>query len=95
VLSQLVRYHVVDGALTSSTVAEGDTTKVTLLANASVKITKDGSIITLDDSAEVVTADVQASNGVLHKIDQVLIPTVAGFTLPAECTATLTAGVLR
>ncbi|MCU0686796.1 MAG: fasciclin domain-containing protein [Polyangiaceae bacterium] len=94
-MSQLIRYHVVDGALGSSAIPDGDTTKATLLANASVKISKGGSIVTLNDEAEVVTADVLASNGVLHKIDRVLIPTVAGFTLPEDCNAALTAGVLR
>jgi uncharacterized surface protein with fasciclin (FAS1) repeats len=71
-LKQVLLYHVVSGKVTSDQV-------VTLSSAATVEgspiaiAVKDGKVY-LNDSTQVTTADVEASNGVIHVIDQVLMP---------------------
>ena len=44
------------------------------VAGPPIKIAvKDGKVM-LNDSANVVTTDIEASNGVIHVIDQVILP---------------------
>ena len=50
--------------LTSATSVEGSPIAISV---------KDGTVY-LNDSAKVVTPDVMASNGVIHVIDQVILP---------------------
>lgn len=70
-LTNILLYHVVSGKVTS-----GDVVKLksaTTLAKSDVKINvKDGKVFI--NNAQVTTADVMASNGVIHIIDTVLIP---------------------
>ena len=71
-LKQVLLYHVVSGKVTSDQVVEltsADTVEGSPIAIA----VKDGKVY-LNDSTQVTTADVEASNGVIHVIDQVLIP---------------------
>ncbi|WYL94024.1 MAG: fasciclin domain-containing protein [Gloeotrichia echinulata IR180] len=70
-LVKILTYHVVSGAIDSKTIkpgevktVEGSSVKVTLTKKGSVKV----------DKARVTKADVKASNGIIHVIDQVLIP---------------------
>ncbi len=46
----------------------------TLLSGASIDVVVDGAQITLNGLSNVIGADVDASNGVVHLIDEVLIP---------------------
>ncbi|PJF47581.1 MAG: fasciclin domain-containing protein, partial [Chloroflexi bacterium] len=39
-----------------------------------VAIQVDGDTVVLNDAAKVITADVMASNGVIHVIDTVILP---------------------
>ncbi len=70
-LTNILLYHVVSGKVTS-----GDVVKLksaTTLAKSDVKIkVEDGKVFI--NNAQVTTADVMASNGVIHIIDTVLIP---------------------
>jgi uncharacterized surface protein with fasciclin (FAS1) repeats len=69
-LTAILLYHVVDGAVYSSDLTDGDT--VTLEGSSvTTLITSDG--VTVNE-ANVTTADIAATNGVIHVIDQVLIP---------------------
>lgn len=69
-LTAILLYHVVDGAVYSSELTDGDT--VTLEGSSvTTLITSDG--VTVNE-ANVTTADIAATNGVIHVIDQVLIP---------------------
>ena len=69
-LVALLKYHVVAGKVTSDQVVK--VKEVKTLQGTMVKVTaKDG--VTIND-ANVVKADVHASNGVIHVIDAVLIP---------------------
>ncbi|MBD2355155.1 S-layer homology domain-containing protein [Tolypothrix sp. FACHB-123] len=71
-LIKLLRYHVVSGQLTSSQLSTGQVT--TLEAQpVNVKVDTANNQIVVND-AQVIQANVQASNGVIHAINQVLIP---------------------
>ena len=68
-LDQVLRYHVVEGAVTSDQLAAGP---VTTLEGQDLTIGLDGGVTAND--ANVITADITADNGVIHVIDSVLIP---------------------
>lgn len=70
VLVQILTYHVVSGAVYAADVTTGD---VPTVEGSNIAIdTADG--VVLNGSATVVTADVEASNGVIHVIDAVILP---------------------
>lgn len=69
-LQQILTYHVVPGGLTSESIQPGD---VETVAGEPVTIEADAGELTVS-GARVIQPDVQASNGVVHAIDQVLIP---------------------
>lgn len=69
-LAEILLYHVVDGALGSSGVASSSL--IPTLNGQAVTIAQDGSLTV--DGAGIVAADVSATNGVIHIIDQVLLP---------------------
>ena len=70
VLRDLLEYHVVPGATLSNQFSNGD---VTTVGVEKITVSTVGGV-TLNGSASVTTADVPASNGVVHIIDEVLIP---------------------
>ncbi|MDH5832799.1 fasciclin domain-containing protein [Luteimonas kalidii] len=70
-LVAILTYHVVPGRYPASTVVTLD--EATTVQGGSVDIATAGSGVTVD-GANVVTADVAASNGVIHVIDKVLMP---------------------
>lgn len=70
-LTNILLYHVVSGNVTSGEVVK--LKSATTLAKSDVKIkVEDGKVFI--NNAQVTTADVMASNGVIHIIDTVLIP---------------------
>ena len=71
-LPDILLYHVVSGEVTSDQVVE--LTEATTVQGATIAISVMDGTVTLNDSAKVVTADVPASNGVIHVIDAVLLP---------------------
>jgi transforming growth factor-beta-induced protein len=70
-LRAVLLYHVVPGAVPSSAIA-GPTAAKTL-NGANLQLRRAGGMV-MADNARVIAADVQASNGVIHVIDTVLIP---------------------
>ncbi len=68
-LKAILLYHVVPGKVTSSQIAPGE---VKTAGGQSVTVATDGGVKIND--ASVVKADVEASNGVVHVIDKVLLP---------------------
>jgi uncharacterized surface protein with fasciclin (FAS1) repeats len=69
VLVKILTYHVVPASVLAADVTDGD---VATVEGQTVKLsTKDGVTV---NGAKVVTADVKASNGVIHAIDTVLVP---------------------
>lgn len=71
-LTSILTYHVVPGEVMSSDLTDGMTP--TTVQGGSVTIDTDGGVMV--NSANVVTADIQASNGVIHVIDEVLMPSM-------------------
>lgn len=70
-LKAILTYHVVAGAVGSSAVTDGLSAATLQGQNLSFQVA-DGRVKV--DSATVVTADIEASNGVIHVIDTVLLP---------------------
>jgi uncharacterized surface protein with fasciclin (FAS1) repeats len=69
VLAQILTYHVVAGKVMAADVTDGDVPTVegnTIALSTAMGVTVNG--------ANVVTADVEASNGVVHAIDAVILP---------------------
>lgn len=71
-LKKVLLYHVVSGRVTSDQVVE--LTSADSVETSPIKISVTDGKVYLNDSAMVVTADVQASNGVIHVIDKVILP---------------------
>jgi transforming growth factor-beta-induced protein len=71
-LKQILLYHVVSGKVTSDQVV--DLTSADSVAGPAIAIAvKDGKVV-LNDSATVVTTDIETKNGVIHVIDAVILP---------------------
>ena len=70
-LVAILTYHVVPGRVTASQVATMDA--ATTVQGGKVAIAASGGAVTVN-GARVVSADVAASNGVIHVIDKVLMP---------------------
>lgn len=68
-LAQILTYHVVPGAVTSSDLTEGE---VATVEGSDVTVSLGDSVMVND--AMVTTPDIEASNGVIHVIDKVIIP---------------------
>ena len=69
-LKDLLTYHVIAG---KSMAADIKNSKATSLNGAHLELSKAGEFVTVE-SAFVTTADIVASNGVVHIIDTVLVP---------------------
>lgn len=72
-LVDVLTYHVVNGIAVSGSLKEGQKIKTVLGSKVSVSLDP-----TRINSALVTTADILASNGVIHVIDSVLIPPTIG-----------------
>lgn len=70
-LTDILTYHVVEGEVTSEQVA-GMNSATTVQGQAVMIKVENGNVYIND--AMVVTADIQAENGVIHVIDTVLLP---------------------
>lgn len=70
-LKKVLLYHVVSGKITSADVVGLNSANT--LAEVELKIKTDDSGVMINN-AKVITADVNASNGVIHVIDTVLLP---------------------
>lgn len=69
-LRSLLLYHVIAGNMPSSTLKDGE---VKTMNGEKIKIDVDGDKIEVDES-KVFSADVPATNGVMHSVGTVLIP---------------------
>ena len=70
VLRQILTYHVLPGAVRSTDLATGS---VTTVEGEDLDVTKNDAVTTVND-ANVILADVVASNGIIHVIDSVMVP---------------------
>ncbi|MGR8948540.1 MAG: fasciclin domain-containing protein [Gammaproteobacteria bacterium] len=71
-LISILTYHVVPGNVKAADVAQ--VTEAKTVQGDSVKVTVNDSGVMIDD-AKVLATDIEASNGVIHVIDQVILPT--------------------
>ena len=71
-LVKILTYHVVPGSVTSKMLKSGQQVATVEGSNVTVKISRKKVMI---NNAKVILADVKASNGVIHAIDTVLMPT--------------------
>ena len=70
-LSKILTYHVVSGKTMAADLKDGQ--ELTTVQGSKLKVTvKDGKVTV--GGANVTSADVAASNGVVHVIDKVLLP---------------------
>jgi len=98
-LSNILLYHVVSGsAVAASAIRAGQTALPTAgTGNAPFFVTKAGTAVSVNGS-RVTTADVSASNGVIHIIDKVLLPpagTVLAIVQADTSLSLLTAAAIR
>ena len=70
-LRALLQYHVVGAELFSDDLFNGDVQ--TLLSGQTILVNTDGGV-TINQTSNVTQADIDASNGVIHIIDEVLFP---------------------
>jgi uncharacterized surface protein with fasciclin (FAS1) repeats len=70
-LTAILTYHVVPGAVKAEQVTK--LTEAKTVNGAMVKVSTDHGKVMIND-ATVVTADIPASNGVIHVIDKVILP---------------------
>ena len=83
-LAGILTYHVLSGAVYAADVTDG--LSVATVNGANLSFTVADGVVTVGD-ATVTTADVPASNGVIHIIDAVLMPPAPAPTLDIPATA--------
>jgi uncharacterized surface protein with fasciclin (FAS1) repeats len=69
-LKAVLAYHLIPGKVMAADVKNGNTKTVN---GANVALSRAGDFVTVED-AVVQTADISATNGVVHTVDSVLIP---------------------
>jgi transforming growth factor-beta-induced protein len=94
-LTVILRYHVLPteqraAAVLATATANGEFTAL----GGKIRGSLQGTTIRLDASASVVTPDVLASNGVIHEINAVLLPSVLDVATTDDRFTSLTAAVL-
>lgn len=72
-LKSILEYHVLGTVQKAGDIATGDNQEVTTLGGQKVYITKNADGVSVN-GAKVTSADISASNGVIHVIDHVLMP---------------------
>ncbi len=72
----VLQYHVTTGRRASNSVVpkNGMRTIETLLPDATFDVYPDLSIMAIGNSANIMSADISASNGIIHVIDTVILP---------------------
>ena len=98
-LNNILLYHVVSGtALSAATIPTGQTTVPTSVSgNTPFFVSKAGTAVSVN-GARVTTADIPASNGIVHAIDKVLMPPTGTILAVAQADTSLsllTAAAIR
>lgn len=72
----VLKYHVTEGRRASNSVVpkKNKRTIVTILDGATFDVAPDLSIMAVGNKGKIATADISASNGIIHVIDTVLLP---------------------
>ena len=74
-LTDILKYHVIAGRVDSEAVLKAASAATLLGPQVKITKTESGALI---NNARLITADIDASNGVIHVIDRVLLPSAAG-----------------
>jgi transforming growth factor-beta-induced protein len=72
VLDAVLGYHVIASEVASSAIANGSSSATTL--NGKIYLSKGAAGVFINGTSKVTTADITASNGVVHVIDRTLLP---------------------
>jgi len=76
-LDKVLEYHVIAGSLDAKELTKMETAKTLEGASVTISSTSSGVMV---NNATVQTADVEASNGIVHIIDSVLMPPTKGMS---------------
>jgi uncharacterized surface protein with fasciclin (FAS1) repeats len=68
----ILLYHVVNGKQRAADLTDGE--ELLTLQGEVITVAVSGSTVTLNGTAEVTTPNIEATNGVIHVIDEVLLP---------------------
>jgi uncharacterized surface protein with fasciclin (FAS1) repeats len=71
-LQDILLYHVVDGAVPAETVVTLESATTLQGEDVAIEV-MDGEVV-LNDNAKVIITDIEASNGIIHVIDAVILP---------------------
>ena len=92
-IQQILQYHIVGASLPASAIAAGQTAQVTSLTTATsdnrIYINKTSGGAVSVNGARVIMADGQATNGIIHVIDQVLTPPLGNILRLAQADTSL------
>ena len=98
VLTSVLQYHILAGAKLAADLSETETT----LNKETISISKTDDGVFVNEDTEVTSADIEASNGVVHLINQVLLPpslqpepTIADLAIATDDLSTLVAALQR
>ncbi|HMP94448.1 MAG TPA: fasciclin domain-containing protein, partial [Phnomibacter sp.] len=88
-LTNVLTYHVVPSLVRSTDIASGSSSAPTLLSNNDVYISNNATGIFINGNSRVVGPDVMASNGVIHVIDNIIMPATNNIVEAALATPSL------
>jgi len=88
-LTAVLTYHVVPGAVMSSDLKDGMSVKTVEGSDVKIAISPAGVMV---NNAKVIQPDIMASNGVIHVIDSVILPSAAAKVVAAVGSAAGAAG---
>lgn len=71
-LSKILQFHVVSGAITSGSLSASQS--VATLEGEELLVESAGGVVTINGYSTVENPDIEASNGIIHAIDEVLLP---------------------
>jgi uncharacterized surface protein with fasciclin (FAS1) repeats len=72
-LAAVLKFHVLGTKVSAAEIATADNTELTTLNGAKAYVTKNAAGVSIN-GAKVTSADVAASNGVIHVIDRLILP---------------------
>ncbi len=73
-LIQILKYHVVSGKSMAADVLLLNNQTITTVEGSKISVKVNGNAVVLNGNTNITATDIAASNGVIHQIDQVLVP---------------------
>jgi transforming growth factor-beta-induced protein len=96
-LTSILTYHVIGEKVRSSDLSTGYVATLSSFENNSISMyIETGSEVMINNAVKVTTADIEASNGVIHVVDKVILPpTVVSIALANDNFTTLVQAVVK